>query len=214
MICRALVCFRRRAVAFCPICFLCRYLRLRETSVDFLRLAPSTLHTLVYEHKGGSDDELGLQRIAQLTGLKRLELICVSFSDREIGPDLGALDLEELILIECPEAETFLFTDESRYRSLTSLHIEEKVQDAMMPIQLARITREYMTRYIESMERATNFASILHISGNSKYLRHCMKTFPHRWHKSFATGQEVSESSRLYDERSFRVWTKPESMRD
>ena len=197
----------------CSNSLICRYLVLRKTDLCFLALAPSTLRILVYEHKTHTGEDLSLHRITELTSLKRLELIGGHFVDRHYGPSLGGLGLQELVLIDCPEAELFLFTDVTSYSTLASLHIEENEEEAMLPIPPSLCAREEMSRYIKSMEVATNLRSIRRVSGSSRFLRHYMKMSPYRWCKSFAPGPEISEFSRFSDEgMTFRVWTKPENL--
>lgn len=153
-----------------------------------------------------------MSRIKELTGLIRLELIGVSFVDREYSPNLGNLGLRELVLIECPEAEVSLFPQGSGYGSLVTLHIEENMQEAMLPIQADYASREHMTSYNKSIQTAMFLTSMRRISGNSKYLHHSMKTTCYKWHKSFGCGPDVSEFSRLYEPMTFRVWTRPENL--
>lgn len=191
-------------------CLHCRSFTLMQSDSCFLRLAPSALHTLVFELRAGTgDDVTDLDRLSSLTDLKRLELIGVSFADRDhINTTLGR-QIEVLVLIECSEAEVHLLTPQGALPKLKALHVEENQTEALIPIQMARVTRDYMTKYIRAIDSILYSDSVRWISGNSKCLVHCMKNSPCRWDKSYVSGPEVSENSKFYEGQQFRAWTKP-----
>ena len=183
----------------------CRFFGLYTSLANFLKLAPTTLHTLIIENNRVTDEGFPIDILVNLTGLVRLELIKVALNKTYVR--MGSLAIQELVFIECGNAETCLFEHGNGFRSLRTLHIEESIQEAALPMHIGRLTKEHILAFIKGIEAALSLPSLQRVSGNSKYLSHCMELVP-SWQKAHSCGHEASAFSRVVDGPQIKIWTK------
>lgn len=140
-----------------------------------------------------------------LTGLVRLELVKVNLSPTY--GRMGNLGLQQLVLIECGNAETCLFESALHFRSLKTLHIEEKLDEAKLPMHIGRLSKEFIANFIRGMDVVLVLPKLEKISGNNKYLSHCMELTTN-WQKSYGCGHMASPVSRCVNGIQIKIWTK------
>lgn len=176
---------------------------------SFLGLAPDTLHTLIYVGKGAAR-EIDMSSLARLTHLIHLELICVQLTlDMDVLYQQG-VSIEELVLIECENAEMYLLTARKALSCLKLLHIEETEEESRKPLHTGTLIEDAAMQCVRGIDAALNQPDLEQVSGNSKYLAYCMKDPINRakFRKFLCDGKLISENSRYTDGRYLSLWVR------
>lgn len=151
-----------------------------------------------------------MNSLVRLTHLIRLELIRVCYALYLDTMYEERLSIEELVLIDCEDAEAYLLTAKSTFSRLKRLHIEETEEESRKPLQMGRLYEDGIMQCIQGIDAALNQPDIEQVSGNSKFLAHCMRNDANkfRFQRSFCSGKLISENSRYTTGMQLKLWVK------
>ncbi len=101
-------------------------MKLRKSDLQLLDLAPESLQSLSFQASSSSEEhrrQLRPDNFYKLTGLTQLQLVNEALDiDANCSP-LQRLDLQELVLIDCPRADRAILAP-GAFRGLEILHID------------------------------------------------------------------------------------------
>lgn len=188
--------------------FICRSLRLRDSDSVFLDLVPDSLQSFSFELM---EEVFDPAIPGRMTGLTQLQ---ISTSSLDRNCSMQRLKLEDLAIIQCPEAISAILRS-GAFRELRKLHIDSYYSTQKLIsgkyCELGYYEDESELKESEATELGGIIQSLPHLeqlSGRSRLFEQSMVDFLKDWHKGFLTRHEMANLISVSDPR-MPVWRKP-----